>query len=683
MNQKINTEFSNKLGLVLISFLVLFLELLFIRWLPSNILSLWYFSNIVLISSFLGIGVGAIISKKVSDLFKWFPVVLLLSVLFYISLRWLEVIIPSEGGEWLWNFHYRGNNFGNIDLSLNIYATLALVFVINAVVFTFLGQKVGLLMSEFKAEKAYGLDLLGAILGVVLFGLMTMIGGWFGHPILWFVIVGVVTLYFIKNDNKFFTIGIICTLIMIASVFVSSKNETWSPYYSIKTKNAEEGGVQVYVNRFFFQHALDFNNNLKAKWKYLLPYHFSLPNDLLILGAGSGNDVATANSVNVPNIDAVEIDPKVYEIGVNSHPAKPYQNPNVTVYIDDARTFLKKTDKKYDMIILGTLDSHALLSAMSTVRLDNFVYTVESLEDIKSHLSERGIAVLKFSAPNEEFALRLLRIASVAFSDVPSVAYWGDNSLFNVAFLAGPGLTQKEIDSLDTNLFTRVNVPSSINEPSLPSDDWPYLYLKSRNIPSPYLKAVGILVSIAFVMIFIFLRKRKDILSLTSLNFFVLGSAFLLLETKIITSLSLLFGSTWSVNAFVFGSILTMLYLANLFVSKKEIKNITVVYVLLGLSLLLNYVLPPDYFLGMSYWLRGLLSTSVATLPIFFSAIIFSYTFKQVSKENIGSMYGVNLAGAVFGGFLEYSSMVFGLKSMYIIAAGLYLVSFLVDYFKK
>ncbi len=682
MKDKTNTEFSNKLSLIAISFLALFLELVFIRWLPSNILSLWYFSNIVLISSFLGIGLGAIISSKVRDLFKWFPLVLLTTVLFFISLRWLEVIIPKEGGEWLWNFHYRGNTIKNFDFSLDIYSTLALVFVVNAIIFTFIGQKVGLLMSEFKAEKAYGLDLIGAILGVIFFGLMTLIGGWFGHPVMWFIVVSLLVLFFVKDNYKFLMIGILASILTISSVYVSSRNEKWSPYYSIKTRNSETGGVMVYVNRFFFQHALDFGNDLKGKWKYLLPYHFAVPESLLILGSGSGNDVATANSVNVSKIDAVEIDPEIYKIGLERHPLKPYQNPNVSVYIDDARSFLKKTDKKYDMIILGTLDSHALLSAMSTVRLDNFVYTVESLEDIKSHLTDKGIAVLKFSAPNEEFALRLLKTASSAFSDVPSVAYWGDNALFNFAFLAGPGLTEKEIDSLDTNLFTRVNIPKQEKDSSLPSDDWPYLYLKGRNIPTPYLKAVGILLSIAFVLIAVFLRKRKDILSLSSLNFFVLGSAFLLLETKSITSLSLLFGSTWSVNAFVFASILTMLYLANLFVTKKEIKSINIIYGLLGLSLVLNFFLPADYFLGNSYWLRALLSTTVATLPIFFSAIIFSYTFKLVSKENISSMYGINLAGAVFGGFLEYSSMILGLKYMYVVAGVLYAVSFIINYYR-
>lgn len=672
----------DKISLVAISFLALFLELLFIRWFPANIFSLWYFSNIVLISSFLGIGIGSILSSRIKDLFNWFPIGLLFAVFFVISLRWIEVIIPTEGGEWLWNFHYRGNSFQAFNFHLNIYSTLALVFIVNSGLFVFIGQKVGILMSRFKSETAYGLDLLGAILGVLTFGILVGVGGWFGTPVAWFFVVGLITLWFIRNNKRFLIIGAVSFTLILFSVYMISRDEIWSPYYSIKTKNSQNNSLMIYVNRFFFQEAMNFEKNSVAKWKYLLPYHFLKPDNVLILGAGSGNDVATANSVGVSKIDAVEIDPAIYNLGVRKHPLGPYQNPNVTIHIDDARSFLKKHNTKYDMIVLGTLDSHALLSAMSTVRLDNFVYTVDSLKDIKNHLTENGIAVLQFSAPTEEFGLRLLKIATSAFEDVPKVAYWGDNDLFNIAFIAGPGLTEKEIKSLDTNLFTRLSIPLVSKATNLPTDDWPYLYLKERKVPTPYLKAIGILLTIALVSLFVILRKRREVVTLTGLNFFALGSAFLLLETKSITSLSLLFGSTWSVNAFVFLSILIMLYLANLFVSDREIKNIKVVYIILGLSLLLNYFLPTSYFLGMGYWMKALLSTFVATLPVLFSAIIFSYHFKRVPKENISSMYGINLAGAVFGGFLEYCSMVLGLRMLYFVAGFFYVLSFIIYYIK-
>lgn len=676
-NAKKIIDRESKISLVAIGFLALFLELIFIRWLPANILSLWYFSNIVLISSFLGIGLGSVISSKIKDLFGWFPLALMFFVLFVISLRWFEVIIPSESTEWLWNFHYRGNVFQSFNFDLDLYSTLTLVFIANTSLFAFVGQKVGLLMSKFRPEKAYGMDLFGAILGVAVFGTLVALGGWFAYPSAWFVLAGVITLWLLKENRKFLIVGAACFVAIVSAVFFVSKDDIWSPYYSIQTKNGENQSLDIYVNRFFYQSAINFEKSEVAKWKYLLPYYFANPQKLLILGSGSGNDVATAGSVGVKKIDAVEIDPEIFNLGVKSHPLNPYKNPNVSVYIDDARSFLKKNDTKYDMIILGTLDSHALLSAMSTVRLDNFVYTTESLVDIKNHLSDKGIAVLQFSAPNEKFGARLLNIASFAFSDMPSVAYWGNNALFNLAFLAGPGLKEDLIKNLDTNLFTRLEIPKPKIDKTLPSDDWPYLYLSSRAIPSHYLKAIGILLFISCIGIIAAVRRKREAMSISNLGFFLLGVAFLLLETKSITSLSLLFGSTWVVNVFVFGSILTMLFLANFIISKTEIKNIKIIFLALAASLLLNFLLPAGFFLGMGYWAKSIFSALVAALPIFFSALIFSYYFKKVVEKNISLVYGINLAGAVCGGFLEYSSMITGLNFLYIIAGSLYLFAYL------
>ena len=50
--------------LVLGSSMMLFIELALIRWLGSNVIHLSYFTNFVLLGSFLGIGLGFLISRK-------------------------------------------------------------------------------------------------------------------------------------------------------------------------------------------------------------------------------------------------------------------------------------------------------------------------------------------------------------------------------------------------------------------------------------------------------------------------------------------------------------------------------------------------------------------------------------------------------------------------------------------
>ena len=73
---------NNKIRLVLLSFLMLFVELALIRWSGSNIIYLSYFSNFVLLGSFLGIGVGFLRANAKRNLFKWAPVALMLLVAF-------------------------------------------------------------------------------------------------------------------------------------------------------------------------------------------------------------------------------------------------------------------------------------------------------------------------------------------------------------------------------------------------------------------------------------------------------------------------------------------------------------------------------------------------------------------------------------------------------------------------
>ena len=90
------------------------------------------------------------------------------------------------------------------------------------------------------------------------------------------------------------------------------------------------------------------------------------------------------------HVDAVEIDPAIYRMGVQYHPEHPYSSPRVTVHIDDARAFFNKNRKKYDLIVFGYLDAQTLLSGFSSIRLDNYVYTVESFRDARNQLIAGG-----------------------------------------------------------------------------------------------------------------------------------------------------------------------------------------------------------------------------------------------------------------------------------------------------
>ena len=93
----------------------------------------------------------------------------------------------------------------------------------------------------------------------------------------------------------------------------------------------------------------------------------------LVLGAGSGNDMAAALRNRAAEVDAVELDPEIFKLGSELHPERSYDNPKVQMHLNDARNYLRRSALPYDLIVLGWLDSHRLFSSFSNVRQDNFV----------------------------------------------------------------------------------------------------------------------------------------------------------------------------------------------------------------------------------------------------------------------------------------------------------------------
>src|SRR6266446_287591 len=69
---------SPRVRIFLLSFAILFFELLCIRWIPSYVRFLSYFNNFILLASFLGIGLGMLSARRQHFWFPPFPLLLLL-----------------------------------------------------------------------------------------------------------------------------------------------------------------------------------------------------------------------------------------------------------------------------------------------------------------------------------------------------------------------------------------------------------------------------------------------------------------------------------------------------------------------------------------------------------------------------------------------------------------------------
>ncbi len=654
---------NSKAKLVLLSFVGLFLELCLIRWLPAHIFSIGFFANVVLIGSFLGLGIGFLLVSSRRSYEKLFPLLFIGMIAFALLLGSVNVAVPPDAQTWLWSFYGENRFVSLLTIELTIPQVLSLVYIIALSVFVPLGQRIGRLMQEFEPLLGYTWNVAGSLLGVAAFALLSALGT---PAFVWFAVIGVVYLV-VTWREKWALFGAVALAAGVAAVAVVESSSTWSPYYAINTQNnVEEHSLEIFVNQLFHQKAVDFAREPGLYDKYSTPYRWFQPEKVLVIGAGSGNDVAIALNNGATYVDAVEIDPAIQAIGRERHPQRPYADPRVHVHIGDARSFLHNSRVRYDMIVFGTLDSHANLSITSSLRLDNYVYTQESLREALNLLSDKGVVVLLFSVPNEWIHTRLLGMSRAAFGENNSwhVAYGGD--LFNLMVVGGPGARSL---AATNPLFGKTFSPvPRLADTIVPSDNWPYLYLEHKNIPRLYQIVIAALLAISVVAILAASPLRHH-----NLNplFFFLGSGFLLLETKSVTTFSLLFGSTWLVNAVVFVAILAIATVANVVVLRRGNLNPHVFIAGLLVSIISLYFVPVAPLLHFHGLVRILVAGFLVALPIFFSSMVFALSIRNV--RSVGAAMGSNLLGAVVGGFCEYSSMIWGLNALYIVAALCYL----------
>ncbi|MEA2558086.1 MAG: hypothetical protein QOG88_1624, partial [Actinomycetota bacterium] len=170
---------TDRLRLVLASFLMLFTELILIRWSGANIVFLSYFSNFVLLGSFLGIGVGFLRARSKVDLFRAAPVVMAFFIAFVLK---FPVVIDRSGSTLVF--------FGSLtERGLPMWVMLPIVFSAVALIMACIAQGVGRLFGRFDPLEAYRLDILGSVLGIAAFSLLSFLGT---TPVVWGTVMAIV-----------------------------------------------------------------------------------------------------------------------------------------------------------------------------------------------------------------------------------------------------------------------------------------------------------------------------------------------------------------------------------------------------------------------------------------------------------------------------------------------------------
>ena len=214
--------------------------------------------------------------------------------------------------------------------------------------------------------------------------------------------------------------------------------------------------------------------------------------DVLVIGAGTGNDVAVALSQGAQRVDAVEIDPALVQIGRDRHPDRPYSDPRVTVHVDDGRAFMERADARYDLMLFALPDSATIVTGQSALRLENYLFTTQALERARSLLEPGGtFAMYNYYEP--WLLDRYANTIRTVYGTAPCVQLGPTHGQRQQAVLSLR-------DDASTGGCTTTWTPRVGElEPSV--DDRPFPYLGTRTIPSFYLGMLALVLLASLVLV--------------------------------------------------------------------------------------------------------------------------------------------------------------------------------------
>lgn len=709
------------LNLFLAGFLVLFLELACIRWFAFAVVFLQFFTNVVLIASFLGMSCGCLAARANRDWLRIFPWLALTTVLAALAMRtiyqcWSGLAI-DVGHQASPQVVFFGTEYRNPDVaqfSVPVEFVAAVFFILIALMFVGLGQVLGRAFDAYPNRvMGYTLNIGGSIAGIIGFSVLSFLQA---PPLVWFTVACAGIGYLLYQDRALTRRRVLALIALLGGVVAPGLagdylgyETRWSPYYAVLRKDNS-----ILVNTIDHQEMVPFD---KAGGIYSL-IHLLQRNsggqpfqNVLIIGAGSGNDLDHALRSGVNRVDAVEIDPVIQDTGIRKNADHPYQDSRALRHLDDGRHFLRTTNQKYDLVVYALVDSLILHSSYASIRLESYLFTKQAFADIKRVLRPDGVFVTYNYFRQGWIVERVAAMAEAVWGCKPIVLSLphletlksSDRAGFTMVITTcNPAIADAfkqhgtfwlnsvppkntgidgftiQPDRLPPELragWLRIAPTALVHDEGTPlaaSDDWPFLYLHDRTIPNLTIRSMLMLGILGVALVYIFLPKGKGPPQLHN-RFFWLGAAFMLLETKAVVQLALLFGSTWLVNSLVFFTVLVMILLANLYVLKTRQAHLAWHYAGLLIFLGISVLTPMDAFVGGGWFRHYVIACVLALGPMYFSGVIFARSFRDVADPDLA--FGSNIAGSVVGGLGESFSMLIGFRYLLLLAILFYVLS--------
>ncbi|MGD1015583.1 MAG: hypothetical protein ABR863_03960 [Roseiarcus sp.] len=708
------------LDLFLVGFLVLFFELACIRWFAANVVFLQFFTNVALIACFLGMSCGCLAARR---RWNWLAATPLIALATFAAAHALLIVYSYWGGFAVDVGHqaspqeiFFGTEDRNPDVAqfvVPIELIAALFFILIALMFVGLGQVLGRAFDAYPNRVlGYSLNIGGSLVGILAFSALSLAQA---PPAVWFPIVCAGIGYLLYQDKalsrpRLLALAALAIFALIPTDRSGLHEVRWSPYYAVDLKKTT--GL-ITVNMISHQAMVPFQaGGSSYSLIHLLERQSGGPpfQDELIIGAGSGNDIAHALRFGVNRIDAVEIDPVIQDIGIRDHPDRPYEDQRVVRHLDDGRHFLRTTDRKYDLVVYALVDSLILHSGYANLRLESYLFTEQAFEDVRRVLKPDGFFVMYNYYRQGWIVQRVAAMAKRVFGCDPLVlplpyaetlksseaagfttiiagcnpriadafrqhgAFWlnvspaenmAADGFSALSDLAPAGQSDRWSKIAPTRLIVDNDAPALAT-----SDDWPFLYISGKFIPALTVRSMIVLGALGIAMVYLFMPKGR--LRINNRMFF-LGAAFMLLETKAVVQMALLFGSTWLVNSAVFLTALLLILAANLYVLRAPSVRLGPHYAALLVFLAAALLAPFDTFLSGGIIWRYVVPCALSLGPMFFAGVIFARSFRDEADPD--QAFGSNIAGSVIGGLSESFSTLLGFQHLLLLAICFYLLS--------
>ncbi|MFN2627773.1 MAG: spermidine synthase [Gaiellaceae bacterium] len=643
------SRLGDRLRLFLLSFLLLYVELVLIRWTAANVLYLSYFTNFVLLGSFLGIGLGFLRPRP--RLFDAAPLAIgaLLCFVYFFPTK-----ISHAGGRLIL--------FGAHTGGVPIWLALPAVFVVTTLALMLIAGAAATVFARLPPLTAYRFDILGSLAGTTTFALMSLLGA---PPLAWGALTALLFLLLYGRSGRVLQLAGVAAIVVPLGLASFRSDLIWSPYYAIKlTQGDRPGDTRVSVNGIPHQQIAPLADKLVRGSYYLIPYRRirKSPRRVLVIGAGDGTDVSLALKHHARRVDAVEIDPRLLDLGRRRNIDRPYADPRVHTHVTDGRAYLERTHSRYDLIVFALPDSLTLVANQSSLRLESYLFTLEGFRAARRRLAPHGVFAMYNFYRQQWLVDRFAETLEQAFGRRPCL-----DEQFGQGAVLGP-VADLVVARVPAVLRCRRVWRPGPSMPEPATDDHPFPYLRTAGLPGFYVLTLGLVLVAAVVGVRASGTRLREMRPYYDL--FFMGSAFLLLETKSVVQFALLFGTTWIVNALVFAGVLAAVLVAIEVASRFPARRLLPLYLALLAALAVAWIVPQEDLLSLGFWPRLAAATALAFTPVFLANLIFAERFSETAAST--TAFGANLLGAMVGGVLEYASLLTGYRMLLVLVGGLY-----------